>query len=463
MTRVVAGAARGRRLAVPARARAPGRRPTGPARPCSRPWSRCSASLAGRRVLDLYAGSGAVGLEALSRGARATRCSSRPTRGAARPCGPTSTPLGAARCRGPWPAGSSAWSAAPRRRPRVRRALPRPALRPARRRPAARARARCGATAGSRPTRVVVVERADPRRAVALAGGRRARRVAPLRRGDALVRSRRRRAPADRSRERRRSDRAPLRVPGLLRPGHQRPPRRHRAGQPALRRGHRRRARQPASTGCSRSTSASRCCARSPPASATSSVDSFRGLLVDYCREQRHPRRRQGAARRQRLRLRAADVADEQPADRASRRCSSPTNPEYSFLSSSLVKEVATWGGDVSGLVPEPVLRRLGRRLAPLVRTTHRPSAGDRRRGRARQARRAHRHRRGRPVDADVGVLRGQPRRGARAARGDRARCCPRSSGTPRCCSPTASAVVDEGRREAQRVHRAGRARSACS
>jgi pantetheine-phosphate adenylyltransferase len=40
------------------------------------------------------------------------------------------------------------------------------------------------------------------------------------------------------------------------------------------------------------------------------------------------------------------------------------TNPEYSFLSSSLVKEVAAWGGDVSGLVPEPVLRRLRERLA---------------------------------------------------------------------------------------------------
>src|SRR5690348_7100771 len=35
------------------------------------------------------------------------------------------------------------------------------------------------------------------------------------------------------------------------------------------------------------------------------------------------------------------------------------TNPQYSFLSSSLVKEVATYGGDVSGLVPEPVHQRL--------------------------------------------------------------------------------------------------------
>lgn len=68
MTRVVAGAARGRRLAVP-----PGQvtRPTS-----DRAREALFSSLqslvrawAGRRVLDLYAGSGAVGLEALSRGA----------------------------------------------------------------------------------------------------------------------------------------------------------------------------------------------------------------------------------------------------------------------------------------------------------------------------------------------------------------------------------------------------------
>jgi pantetheine-phosphate adenylyltransferase len=39
------------------------------------------------------------------------------------------------------------------------------------------------------------------------------------------------------------------------------------------------------------------------------------------------------------------------------------TNPLYSFLSSSLVKDVARYGGDVSGLVPEPVLGRLRTRL----------------------------------------------------------------------------------------------------
>src|SRR5215467_2481029 len=39
------------------------------------------------------------------------------------------------------------------------------------------------------------------------------------------------------------------------------------------------------------------------------------------------------------------------------------TNPLYSFLSSSLVKEIAKYGGDVSGLVPELVLDRLRTRL----------------------------------------------------------------------------------------------------
>ena len=38
-----------------------------------------------------------------------------------------------------------------------------------------------------------------------------------------------------------------------------------------------------------------------------------------------------------------------------------PTNPKWSFLSSSLVKEVARFGGDVEGLVPDQVKKRLAR------------------------------------------------------------------------------------------------------
>ncbi|MDT0321204.1 16S rRNA (guanine(966)-N(2))-methyltransferase RsmD [Streptomyces sp. 8K308] len=68
MTRVIAGSAGGRRLAVP---------PGGGTRPTSdrareglfSTWSALWGPLDGARVLDLYGGSGAVGLEALSRGA----------------------------------------------------------------------------------------------------------------------------------------------------------------------------------------------------------------------------------------------------------------------------------------------------------------------------------------------------------------------------------------------------------
>ncbi|MQS07155.1 16S rRNA (guanine(966)-N(2))-methyltransferase RsmD [Streptomyces alkaliphilus] len=69
MTRVIAGAAGGRRLAVP---------PGGGTRPTSdrareglfSTWEALYGPLDGAAVLDLFAGSGAVGLEALSRGAR---------------------------------------------------------------------------------------------------------------------------------------------------------------------------------------------------------------------------------------------------------------------------------------------------------------------------------------------------------------------------------------------------------
>ncbi|WP_330173406.1 16S rRNA (guanine(966)-N(2))-methyltransferase RsmD [Streptomyces sp. NBC_01498] len=71
MTRVIAGAAGGRRLAVP---------PGNGTRPTSdrareglfSTWEALLGPLDGLRVADLYAGSGAVGLEALSRGAAHT-------------------------------------------------------------------------------------------------------------------------------------------------------------------------------------------------------------------------------------------------------------------------------------------------------------------------------------------------------------------------------------------------------
>ena len=40
-----------------------------------------------------------------------------------------------------------------------------------------------------------------------------------------------------------------------------------------------------------------------------------------------------------------------------------PTAPEHSFLSSSLVREVARFGGDVSSMVPGPIAQRLKERF----------------------------------------------------------------------------------------------------
>ncbi|MBP2323688.1 16S rRNA (guanine966-N2)-methyltransferase [Kibdelosporangium banguiense] len=68
MTRIVAGTAGGRRLAVPPR----GTRPTSDrVREAMFSAIEAALDLDGARVLDLYAGSGALGLEALSRGASA--------------------------------------------------------------------------------------------------------------------------------------------------------------------------------------------------------------------------------------------------------------------------------------------------------------------------------------------------------------------------------------------------------
>jgi 16S rRNA (guanine966-N2)-methyltransferase len=66
VTRIVAGSAGGRRLAVPAK----GTRPTSDrVREALFSAVQSAVDLAGARVLDLYAGTGALGLEALSRGA----------------------------------------------------------------------------------------------------------------------------------------------------------------------------------------------------------------------------------------------------------------------------------------------------------------------------------------------------------------------------------------------------------
>ena len=91
-------------------------------------------------------------------------------------------------------------------------------------------------------------------------------------------------------------------------------------------------------------------------------VDAFRGLLVDFCKANGITVIVKG--------LRAVSDFDyELQMAQMNRSLAGvetvfvPTSPEYSFLASSLVKEIATHGGDVSGLVPADVLRRLKDRL----------------------------------------------------------------------------------------------------
>jgi pantetheine-phosphate adenylyltransferase len=90
-------------------------------------------------------------------------------------------------------------------------------------------------------------------------------------------------------------------------------------------------------------------------------IDTFEGLVVDYCRGHDIPVIVKG--------LRAVSDFDyELQMAQMNRGLAGvdtlfmPTNPEYSFLASSLVKEIAKWSGDVSSLVPPNVLTMLKER-----------------------------------------------------------------------------------------------------
>jgi len=92
-------------------------------------------------------------------------------------------------------------------------------------------------------------------------------------------------------------------------------------------------------------------------------TDSFHGLLVDYCRDHGIKAIVKG--------LRAVTDFDyELQMAQMNQRLSGvdtlfmSTSPEFSFVSSSLVKEVATYGGDVAHLLSPSVHRQLLDRIA---------------------------------------------------------------------------------------------------
>lgn len=92
-------------------------------------------------------------------------------------------------------------------------------------------------------------------------------------------------------------------------------------------------------------------------------VDRFEGLIVDFCRHNDISAIVKG--------LRAVSdfdyemqMAQMNYSQAGVETLFMTTNPEYAFLSSSLVKEFAKFGGDVSGLVPPTVLDKLTSRLS---------------------------------------------------------------------------------------------------
>jgi pantetheine-phosphate adenylyltransferase len=92
-------------------------------------------------------------------------------------------------------------------------------------------------------------------------------------------------------------------------------------------------------------------------------VDAWHGLLVDYCKQQDIIAIAKG--------LRSVSDFDyELQMAQMNRELSGvetllmSNNPRFGFVSSSLVKEVATYGGDVKNLVPGIVFERLTAKLA---------------------------------------------------------------------------------------------------
>jgi pantetheine-phosphate adenylyltransferase len=91
-------------------------------------------------------------------------------------------------------------------------------------------------------------------------------------------------------------------------------------------------------------------------------VDSFRGLLVDYCASN-------GIAAIVKGLRAVSDFDYELQMAQMNHGLTGvetlflPTSPEFSFVSSSLVKQVATYGGDVSRLLPDVVSAALADKL----------------------------------------------------------------------------------------------------
>jgi pantetheine-phosphate adenylyltransferase len=87
------------------------------------------------------------------------------------------------------------------------------------------------------------------------------------------------------------------------------------------------------------------------------SVATFDGLMVDFAR-------RQGAAAVLRGIRAISDYEHEFQMALMNRRLAPEPAGRYSFVSSRMVKEVFSFGGDITGLVPPNALKRLRQRIS---------------------------------------------------------------------------------------------------
>ena len=221
--------------------------------------------------------------------------------------------------------------------------------------------------------------------------------------------------------------------PGSFDPVTLRPPRHHRAHGPSLRRRHRRGHPQPAEDAVAvQPRGAPGDAARGHRAPRQHPDRVLQGAARRLRQGPRRRRDREGPARGLRLRLRAADGADEPAAHRASTRSSSRPARSTRSCRRAWCARSPRFGGDVSSMVPEHVAKRLAGAVP--TEATRDEEGGEHARGRARQGTRHRRPAaaaagaaRERARDAAVGVGDGEPGGVRRAARRTRSTACPRS------------------------------------
>ena len=109
-------------------------------------------------------------------------------------------------------------------------------------------------------------------------------------------------------------------------------------------------------------------------------VDSFDGLLVDYLRGLGDCAIVKACGRCPTLNMNFRWRSPTKSCMRAPRQFSSRRGAEHMYLSSSLVKQIAHFGGDISGFVPDSILQEIQNRCRLSCKREEGLAPGERRR-----------------------------------------------------------------------------------